>query len=389
MNALNVPANKRSVFSITLLMTFILMTFVLQKPVLLIGGAVICAVYACICFQFSTFRNKDLSWFLVVCIFFLPGMTKYSHGLSPFFYFFSTIAIFFAAKAASRYPPQVFLISFRIIYTVAVTGIAYALYVYWDMPEPLGEVIEGSSANGIPAYLIVMQVSLSLCNYVVLQKLPVLSPIITAIVAFFGYGRGSLVVAGLLVMFTLLFNLSLSHASSRRYKVFLTVFLLGLAIAVVGNYDQIEEAMNLYTKLGAGLVDQNRLEIWGQYLEKINLWTLLIGADYTGTVIELQYASNPHISFVRTHALFGLPITLLALFSPLIVFFTDKAWSAKLIFATFIGLLMMRAMSEPILFPTLLDFFFFLNLFLFFRYVPKCESAFRVHRELSSNSAIV
>lgn len=371
MKPINVTLDKRSVFSITLLMAVTLMAFVLQKPVFLVSGTVVCAVYAFTCYRFSTFRNEHLLLFLAVCILFLPGLAKFTHGLSPYFYFFSTLATFFAAKAVSRHTPEVLLIAFRLVYAAAVTGIAYALYVYWGMPEPLGEVIDGSSANGIPAYLIVIQIGLSLCNYVVLRRLPMLSPMLTFAVAFFGYGRGSLVVAGLIIVVSLLFNLLLIGSSSRLHKFFYITLLLGLVGGLAWEYEQLVDLATMYTKFGVGMVDSNRLEIWDQYLSKINPWTLVAGADYAGTVIESEYSGNPHISFIRTHAFFGLPVTLLALVSPLFVFFGRKAWFSTLVFGSFIGLAVMRAASEPIFFPTLLDFFYFLYFFLFVRYAPE------------------
>jgi hypothetical protein len=106
-------------------------------------------------------------------------------------------------------------------------------------------------------------------------------------------------------------------------------------------------------------VDTNRLEIWDHYTRKIDGFTFLFGADYAGTVIEYEYRGNPHIAYIRTHSFFGLPLTLLALVSPGFVLLARKALAAKLVFFVFIGVAALRASSEPVFFPTLLDFFYF------------------------------
>jgi hypothetical protein len=364
----------RSAFSVTLLMAVTLFTFVMQKPVLLISGTFACAAYALVCFRKSRFCRDQLVLFLVACMLFTPGLINGSHGFSPFFYFFSTLMTFFAAEAVCRNSPDVLLISLRLIYAASVTAIACALYLYWSTPDPLGEVIPGSSANGIPSYLIVIQVALSLCNYVVSRRLPILSPVITCAVAFFGYGRGSLIVSGLIAVLSLILNIRLTGSTNRLYKLLSIFLLLVVGTGIAWQFEQITDLLTLYTKFGLGFVDYNRIEIWQQYLEKIDPWSLLVGADYAGTVIDMQYDGNPHISFIRTHAYFGLPITLLALASPLFILSSRKIVFAKIVFFSFIVVSLIRASSEPIFFPTLLDFYYFLYFFLYFRYAPTRES---------------
>jgi hypothetical protein len=85
----------------------------------------------------------------------------------------------------------------------------------------------------------------------------------------------------------------------------------------------------------------------------------LFGADYSGTVIEYEYFGNPHIAYIRTHSLFGFPLTLLVLLSPGFLLLARKALADKMVFFVFIGVVAFRALSEPLFFPTLLDFFYF------------------------------
>lgn len=361
---------KLPIVSVTLLLFSTLMTFVLQHPVSLIAGTLICAIYAFGYYRFAKIGIDHVLFYAAICMLFLPAFFKPYHGMSPIFYFFSTVSVFFAAKAVTQYSPDVFLGAIRLIYAFAVIAIALALYINWGQPEPLADVIPGSSTNGIPAYLIVIQIGLSLSNYLARGQMPLVSPLITGVVAFFGFGRGSLVVAALIIVISIFYNLLLINSASRSRKVFFPMFLVAAILGLSIGGDDLLQLLDSYTKLGAGLVDTSRLEIWEQYIDKINPWTLLFGADYAGTVIEGQYQGNPHISYIRTHSLFGLPIMLLALASPAFLFLSKKTITAKIICASLISMAALRAATEPILFPTLLDFFYFTYFFLFFRYAP-------------------
>ena len=134
--------------------------------------------------------------------------------------------------------------------------------------------------------------------------------------------------------------------------------------------EELFDGVSSYTKLSVGLVDTNRLQIWDHYMAQINPYTFFMGADYAGTVIEYEYRRNPHIAYIRTHSFFGLPVTVLAILSPMLVLFASKAMSAKLVFLAFISLAALRATSEPLFFPTLLDLFYFSYFFVYLNHAP-------------------
>jgi hypothetical protein len=360
--------NVHDVGKLTLLMSIILISFVAQHQAVLIFGAMFCATYSLIKNWPLQIKNKHWVFFLFVSALFMPAFMKPYNGLSPIFYIISTISVFFAAQAASRYNPEIFLTSFRIIFLLSIIAISIILYAYWGHPEPFGMVIEGSSTNGIPAYLIVIQIGLSLSNFLTNRPLPVLSVIATGAVAFFGNGRGSLVVAGAMIVASLLLNLIIIGQRTKKERIIYIVFLMVVLIPFVANYDELMDLLISYTKLSVGLDDSNRIEILGDYISKINIYTFLIGADYSNTVIEYKMLGNPHIAYIRTHSFFGIFVAIMAIISPVFVFFSLKKLSAKIIFSIFIGFAAMRATSEPIFFPTLLDFFYFLYFFLFYRY---------------------
>lgn len=340
-------------------MTATLLAFISQIQVLIVAGVALCAIYAYCARANHYFQKKDFNLLLLCSLLFFPAFTKYYFGLSPVFYFISTVSTFFAAMAVSNKPPAVLVRAFEWIYWMAITGIAWVLYTYWGYPEPFGMVIEGSSTNGIPAYLIVVQLSFSLVHYLALGRLPVMSTIFTFIVAFFGNGRASLVVSALIIVATLTMNVTLTRGPQKKWRwVFLFLLILTVIISSIWG-EELFDLLTRYTKLSVGLVDANRLEIWNQYSSKIDGFSLIFGADYSSTIIESEHNGNPHISYIRTHAFFGLPVTIIVMLSPLFVLFFRKAWAPKIVFCVFISLGALRATSEPIFFPTLLDLFYF------------------------------
>ena len=366
---------------LSLFMATVLLAFIAQIPAVIVAGSALCGLYAWVARSRRAARWHEVALAAGACLLFFPAFANLHHGASPIYYFFATLAAFFAAQAVSRKPAAALMRALGWIYWAAVSGIAWVLYTYWGYKEPFGMIIEGSSTNGIPAYLIVLQIALSLCTYAATGRLPVLTPLITGAVAFYGAGRGSLVVAGLIIGISFLLNLMPTAGPVRPGRwVWRIGFLAGFALLTVflALYgDEFLDLVTRYTKLSVGLVDTNRLEIWDQYSAQLNPYTLLFGADYAGTVIDYEYRGNPHIAYIRTHSFFGLPATLLAMLSPLLVLFVRKSLTAKLVFFSFISLAALRAASEPIFFPTLLDFFYFLYFFVYFNHIPVPSAAAR------------
>jgi hypothetical protein len=351
-------------------MVIVLCAFVSQIPAVIVVGTIALGVYALAVRCFAGLKAEGVLVACVAMTLFLPAFLKPYHGLSPVFYVFSTFVCFFAAQGFARADPKSLLAAFRLVFVAALLLISVALYIYWGEPEPFGMVIEGSSTNAIPSYLIIIQIGLSLAFFLVRQRLPVWPTLATFAVAFFGNGRGSLVVAGLMILVTLGVNLFAFGRATRWQRFAFVLCMLLLSVVMLQHGEELFELLTAYTKLSVGLVDANRLEIWEQYAAKIDPVSLFVGADYAGTVIESEYDGNPHIAYIRTHAFFGLPLTALALLSPVVVLFVRRAWSHRAVFFGFVGLAALRAASEPLLFPTLLDFFYFSFFFMLLYHAP-------------------
>lgn len=344
----------------------ITIAYAVQSTITFVGGVVLCLLFVLNYRRLLRVDPRDTTRGLLVLALFVPAFFKPGHGFSPIFYLFATAVSFATAYVISRFSATAIYRASTIIYWVLAVLVALVLVIYWDSPAPFGEVIEGSSTNAIPAYMIIVQLLLCVTTFVVTGRAPVLTPVITFLIAFFGSGRGSLVVASLLVIGSLIINLFPRHGSFFYRVVLFTMSLVAMALLVI-YADEIYDYVSRLTKLSVGIADQNRMEILTAYLSTITPYTFFFGSEYQGTIIDIQYEGNPHISFIRTHSFFGIFVMLMALFSPLVVLFSRARWALKLPVFFFVSLAVVRAGSEPILFPTLLDVFYFLMILVFFR----------------------
>lgn len=358
---------------------FLMTAFVLQRPETLFFGAVLCAIYAISIANVSRIKWNELPAVLIVVVACSFAVLSFNHGLSPVFYLFSTFSAFYAAKYFIE--PSIKEVSrcLEVVFWLAIFAIGCIAFNYWDYPEPFGEVIPGSSTNGIPSYLIVLQIALSLAMFLKSKKLPVWAPIFTLAVAVFGLGRGSIAVAGMILVSSILINFLLKEMMimTRISVMFFCALAVLLALMVFGlffDYELFFDNLIDQSKFREGLLDPYRMEILDEYLNKLNYFSFLFGSDYSGTVIASRYDGNPHIAYVRTHAYYGFFGLLFVTLSPLLIMFSNKKLFYKFVFLSFILFALIRALSEPLFFPTLLDFFYFLYFFMFFKYSPATTS---------------
>ncbi|GAA4046844.1 hypothetical protein [Parerythrobacter jejuensis] len=352
----------------------IVLAFALQSIITLVGGVAICLAFVVRHAHLLPVSSRTVTNCLMVLLLFFPAFLKPGHGFSPVFYFFATAVTFVTAYTMSRFSAAALHLAATILYFVLAALVGIVLYIYWGSPTPFAEVIEGSSTNGIPAYMIIVQTFLCVTTFVMHGRAPLVTPIITFLIAFYGSGRGSLVVGSLLVMGGLAFNLF-----PRKVPFIYRLLLMAISIAAMAQLAiyavELFDYVSRYTKLSVGISDRNREAIIASYLSKIDVFTFFIGADYSGTLIEFKHEGNPHIAYIRTHSFFGIFPTLMAALSPLIIFFARGPWSLKLPIGFYVGMAAVRAATEPVLFPTLLDVFFFLMILMFFRARDAAESS--------------
>lgn len=356
-----------------LFMLALLAAFVLQEPLTLAFGAALCACYATLS---TNFREIDLHQLflvtLVVMLCLLPSLDS-KHGAVPLFYLFSSVSAFYAAKHFSQQSLTHIRRCLSVVFWLCVSIVAFFLVRYRDATEPLGEIIQGSSTNGIPSYLIVLQATLSIAVFLESRRLPVLSAIATLVVAVFGLGRGSIVVAALILLSTVMANNFLLRAGLVRKSLVLLVLGVAFLISFGLWWQEIFSSLNQLiegSKFSGGVMDEHRGLMLSDYIGKLDFMSFLLGDDYSGTSIATLYGGNPHIAYIRTHSFYGFFGLSFVLLLPFLILFSDKRAETKIICFSFVLLVFIRASSEPILFPTLLDFFLFLCFFAFWQHAP-------------------
>lgn len=364
---MGIGGGKLGAAEVTCILTLHFYAFALQIPALIIGTTLLMLGMLLLRGIHARFDVRRLLFLGAASVLmFAPAFLKPWHGFSPVYYALSSLVSLGVANVITR-DVEVLRLAFVRLYWATAALLCALLAMNEGSPEPLGELIPGSSTNGIPAYLIIMQIGLSLSSYASLQRLPLLSPLMTFFIAFMGNGRGSLVVAALLIAGTLALGVLGGRHSSFRRKAWIAASVATLAILAVVYGDLAFEYVLRHTKLSVGLEDRNRGAILVQYLAKLDAFTVLAGASYEGTLISDVYNGNPHIAYVRAHSFFGLFYTILALFSPALILPGRGSLWVKAIFIYFLTLAVVRAASEPVLFPTLLDVVYFSCFFLYFR----------------------
>lgn len=364
------------VFSSSVFLFALIVFFTVQHPATLVMGAILCVVY-----YFAGKIAKSINLLsLVLFIFFviiaaLPSLSL-AHGVSPFFYLFSSISIGAAAYRFSQLPYVDLLKSITCVFWVCIGLILFLWWVNRASLEPLGEVIPGSSTNGIPSYLIVLQVALSITFLLQKGRLPLISPFFTLLVAFLGLGRGSIIVALAIFLSSIGFNVILYYGNSLLLRVLIVLsFTFVIILIFAGGFYYGSEYFLAYiesSKFASGVLDPYRGQILQEYIAKVDALGFLLGVDYSGTVIATKYDGNPHIAFIRTHSFYGFFGVFIAIVSPSFVFLSREDVRFKLAGFLLLSLLLVRALTEPILFPTLLDFFYFYCFFIFFK-VDSCS----------------
>jgi hypothetical protein len=229
---------------------------------------------------------------------------------------------------------------------------------------PLERMLPDSSSNGITSYLVILQANYCVALTIVTRRVAFLTPIATLLICVSGYGRSSIIAA----LAILLINAIVWLSGRKRGVKMLLVIVLGLVLSFIAVRfgGVIAEFVQANTKIGSGLVDSHRAEINQSYFEQINALSLFAGSDYSGTKIDLDYRGNPHNSFIRAHHLLGLPYVLLMIFFPVLLhrrFSGDRASRYRY---AMILVMLARAVTEPVLFPSMLDFFYFGSCFLLF-----------------------
>ncbi|OYU56001.1 MAG: hypothetical protein CFE25_01790 [Chitinophagaceae bacterium BSSC1] len=358
---------------------FLIFTFV-SRIIPLIGLVSIFAIILIVS-NFDSFKKleKNEIGFLIlftIIVFIMTSINTF-FSLVTFFHFFISMLSLATAVVLTRSVNVYYLSSKWSLIAFQFIVVLYVLFKGLDnypAVVPLENMVNESSANGITSYTILLQVNYAFVSYFVFKKLTFKTALITLFIALVSYGRGS-ILSALLILLLLTFSYIIKLKGKTIVIYFLMTFIL-ISFITQLYWNEILFFIEANTKLSAGIVDKQRSQILNEYIEKMDLWGFFFGVDYQGTSVLNEFNSNPHNSFVRAHHIFGLPYLLIIIFSPFyLIFNKDRIFKDSIFFAILILILFFRVFSEPIVFPTLFDFYFFsIILILGKNHLPKLKS---------------
>lgn len=361
--------NKKSI-RIALVLLLSVASFAIRNEVTIAlwGGSMI--LY--IAFNFHKLTVNDGR----ACMFFLVMLTLVTCSLpyalinsaaSAFHYFVFVMTL--STAYLMRESLHCFYHGVRIVlYSSQLVVVLFVLY-HGVEGYPLEEMISGSSSNVITSFLIVLQATFSILNYSVNRRFDIFPALITMSICIVGYGRAS-IIASFLILFV---NVSYFIFSSKKILLIAFVIFVFGVFTLGGQLSEgVADFINSKTKIGSGLYDSTRLEMHKDYFSKIDVVTAFVGADYEGTSIEREYNGNPHSSYIRAHHIFGVFFIFGILLSLLFIALSNTNFTFKTYLLLITTVVLSRAATEPVLFPTPLDIFFYGYVFSIL-YNPKGE----------------
>lgn len=348
--------------------------FIIQTPLSIATSYV--AIFAFVATNSKNINIKKQHFAAGAIIFagLAPASLTFNHGLTPILYLASTSFSLVAAFELSKRPIDKSLSSIRTVFWLLALFVVIGYILNIDDPEPLGAILPWASTNGLPSYVITIQILYSIVFFLKNDRLPIASTSITLLISIMGIGRGSIIISSLLLAFSIITN-TFDPSISLKRKITIGAGAIAAIITVaMTNTTEITDAINetsQYSKLSGGLLDEHRGLIIYDYLNKLDPITLLIGMNYDGTSIVKYYGGNPHNSFIRAHSFYGI-FGLLCIFIPLaIVAILPRKTKQRTTTLILISFALIRSSTEPIFFPTPLDLFYFMYATAYVQYSQK------------------
>jgi len=230
------------------------------------------------------------------------------------------------------------------------------IYGFENFPNesPLEKIFNGKSGNGITSNMIVLQIHYFFLHILKDNKFNFslfFTILLTLLISMSTYARGSLVSS-----FALLMIFFFGFGFSVKKLLFLVVVI---TLVVTLDTEMFLDFFNRYTKLSQGFSDHDRIAALTQYLRKIDLLTFFYGADYNDTIIVQTLNGNPHNSFIRAHHNYGIFYIFYVIGIIFISVFNTKSIHKVFLYSALSSVLIFRLWTEPVLFPTIFDFYFF------------------------------
>jgi hypothetical protein len=361
--------------------------YVLQLQSTIILSYIVAAIYAFFFLNGIKTSKQIFQIYSIVAALFLLSIINFNHGFTPLFHLIFLPVILLIAHYFSKKQLVDLYQIFRAFQYQNIFLVTLGLLYNYNEIDPIGSIIPWVSRNGITSVLLVCQIIFSFVTYLYNKRFPIISSLLVVIISFYGLGRGSIIVSILLLLYGIFLNIA--NTKSKLFKISSIIGVIVLLFYFSSNtetitlVENIEDGLNK-TQFGQGYTDEARTSINNEYISRLDTWNFIFGSSYINTSIEKNFGGNPHNSFIRLHSyygIFGIIVLFLLLISILIA---KKNASRKFVLFGLLLLLLFRAYTEPILFPSSLDLFFLIMIALFFR-----KKDLLIHeRNLTSNSYV-
>lgn len=327
-------------------------------------GIFICVRYFEI-HQLKQSGEKKITIFLAASIIppiLLSPISAYKSPESLYFIFSSCVAILIAFLSGQRLADALSALRITLVIVLLILFF-YIINNYSENPFPLEDFLQGAgSSNVVTSFLVVLQVAYSAITFIHSSKITWMTPLATFAICIVGYGRGS-ILASLMLLLTLMLIHTFRMRRSIKNTIFIGISVLILCLLSSIYYTDVLSVIANNSKLGLGLVDDSRLMMINDYLAKLDGASLLLGSSYLGTSIEILFGNNPHNSFIRAHHMMGAFYLLFILSLPIFSILIQRNWLMFFSSIAFFVIIIFRAFSEPILFPTPIDYYFYIIIF--------------------------
>jgi len=367
---LNLYFNDHKLILATLIQLLIVFSFASASPVLYSLTFILVFFYA-VNFDFlKNFRNWTILYVAIYLgVIFSIIFFKFSEDPNLIFKsVFTFIGIFAATfflndKKLLYYSSAFALFLFQIF---VFANIFYYGFDNYPVDDPLKKIFDGKSGNGITSYTIILQLHFLVAHIVYDKRVNsflYISIVSTLLICMSTYARGSLISALLIILIV-----NLIYKFSFKFLYFICGIVL---LFFLTNMDDVLDFINRNSKLSQGFEDYDRIEALNQYVRKIDFYSILNGANYDETIIDRELNGNPHNSFIRAHHNYGLLYVIFILSTIFLCIFTNQSFKKIILYGSIMLVLVFRIWTEPILFPTILDFYFFSIFFTIYNYEPK------------------
>lgn len=320
-----------------------------------------------ISFVVNAYRNSIYCLFIYLILFSIPLIVFYNY--STIAYFMLTIwSVFLAIVFLKDDNLEYFYNGIKyLFFTFTAITLIYIYFTEGMYPSVyrLDYMIGNNvSGNGPTSFLNILLGVYTALRMKLRNRSSLAISLISLYIAIEGYGRGSIVFVLMMIMLNLIF---IFFHLRKSWRLFFIIFFTLFLIAIPSIYEIL-----LTTKLTQGF-DSPRIFIAQEYINAINVFSFFFGASYEDTIIASIYDNNPHITYIRTHHIFGL-FYLFGLFYIIlkkIFYVISNSSLVNWMILLIVFNILIRTITEPLLFPSLFDSFFLVTLFLISKKVKK------------------